>query len=39
MVWPIIWGKMVDRRDQVLMTRFSPLRFISSIRARSFGLQ
>ncbi len=29
-VWPTISGKMVDRRDQVLMTRFSPFSFCAS---------
>jgi len=37
MVWPTISGKMVDARDQVLITRFSPDSFIFLTFARSFG--
>ena len=29
-VWPTISGMTVERRDQVLMTFFSPLRFMTS---------
>src|SRR5512136_1344798 len=34
-VWPTISGTTVDRRDQVLMTLFSPPRFIVSIFSSS----
>ena len=34
-VWPTISGMTVERRDQVLMTFFSPLRFITSTFSRS----
>src|SRR6476661_7240120 len=35
MVWPTISGMTVDRRDQVLMTFFSPPRFMTSTFSRS----
>src|SRR4051794_10756766 len=35
MVWLTICGKMVESRDHVLSTRFSPLRFSSSTRVSS----
>src|SRR6516164_8835429 len=34
-VWPTISGTTVERRDQVLMTFFSPPRFMTSIFSRS----
>src|SRR4029079_12052174 len=34
-VWPTISGITVERRDQVLITFFSPPRFITSIFSRS----
>src|SRR5579871_4661077 len=34
-VWPTISGTIVERRDQVLMTFFSPPRFMTSIFSRS----
>jgi hypothetical protein len=39
MVWPTICGKMVEARDQVFSTLFSPLAFISSTRFKSLGSQ
>jgi hypothetical protein len=37
MVWPTISGKMVDARDQVFTTFFSPAAFIAAIRPRRRG--
>ena len=37
MVWLTICGKIVESRDQVLRTRFSPLRFMVSTRVSSFA--
>src|SRR5471030_793274 len=34
-VWPTMSGRIVERRDQVLRTRFSPAAFIAVIFSRS----